>query len=73
MSKPVASGSVSAGSYQKPPDYLVKILLIGDANVGKSSLIFRYTDDYFKPFLVGTAGIDYKMRNIKFHKRIIKL
>ena len=73
ISKPLGSGSASAGSSQKTPDYLVKILLIGDANVGKSSLMYRYTDDDFKPSLVGTAGIDYKMRNIILHKSNIKL
>ena len=46
-------------------DYLFKILLLGDAGVGKSSLIQQYVDgkvDYFgtKP----TVGIDFQLKYI---------
>ena len=45
-------------------DYIIRILLLGDANVGKSSLMLRFTEGEFKSALVGTAGIDYKTKNI---------
>ena len=35
--------------------------------------MYRYTDDDFKPSLVGTAGIDYKLRNIILNKSNIRL
>ena len=46
--------------------YFVKILLLGDTGVGKSSLMYRVTEGEFKSSLVGTAGVDYKMKNIEF-------
>jgi Ras-related protein Rab-1A len=30
-------------------DYLFKILIIGEANVGKTNLLLRFTDDSFTP------------------------
>jgi small GTP-binding protein len=35
--------------------------------------MYRYTDDDFKPSLVGTAGIDYKKRDIILRGSSIKL
>lgn len=36
----------------------IKIMLLGDASVGKSSLMLRFTEDKFKQGLVGTAEVD---------------
>lgn len=47
-----------------PPMRRVKILLLGDSSVGKSSLIQRLTDNTFKPCLVSTVGVDYKVRKL---------
>lgn len=43
----------------------LKIVIIGDHAVGKSSLMFKYTDDSFNDFLTGTTGIDLKRKNVK--------
>ena len=37
-------------------DHLLKVLLIGDAGVGKSSLLLRYTEDKFDEALGSTIG-----------------
>eukprot|EP00347_Sterkiella_histriomuscorum_P020897 403336041 len=53
--------------------FFVKILLLGDTGVGKSSLMFRFSEGEFKQGLVGTAGVDYKMKNIEFIGKSVKI
>lgn len=43
-------------------DYYVKILLLGDSGVGKTSLMLRFADDQFRENLIGTAGVDFKVK-----------
>ncbi|POM69715.1 Rab18 family GTPase, partial [Phytophthora palmivora] len=43
-------------------DHLFKLLLIGDAGVGKSSMLLRFTDDTFDDNLQSTIGKDGSMR-----------
>ncbi|KAL0599874.1 LOW QUALITY PROTEIN: 60S ribosomal protein L7 [Plecturocebus cupreus] len=38
----------------------LKILIIGKSQVGKSSLLLRFTDDMFDPELAATIGFDFK-------------
>lgn len=37
-------------------DYCLKILLVGDIGVGKTSLLLRYNDSKFLPYLLPTSG-----------------
>jgi small GTP-binding protein len=41
--------------------------------VGKSSLMLRFTEGEFKQGLVGTAGVDYKLKNIVFGGKTLKI
>jgi len=41
-------------------DRLIKVLIIGDSGAGKSSLMFRVTDNTFTPSFITTIGVDYK-------------
>jgi GTPase SAR1 family protein len=44
-------------------DYILttlKILIIGESGVGKSSLLLRFTDDRFDVELSATIGVDFK-------------
>ncbi len=45
-------------------DYLLKIVLIGSANVGKSSLLLRYVDGFFENSYVCTIGVDFKVKTV---------
>ena len=45
-------------------DYLFKILIIGDASVGKSSVMFRFTDGIFMEDQKATIGVDYKIKSL---------
>jgi len=37
-------------------DYLLKLLIAGDANTGKSCLLIRYTEDTFNSTYIPTIG-----------------
>ena len=40
----------------------LKICVIGSSNVGKSSLLLRYTEDYYDENYQATIGIDFKFK-----------
>jgi len=46
-------------------DLVVKVLLVGDRLVGKSSFQLLWTEDTFAPPSV--IGIEFKVKNIQFH------
>eukprot|EP00002_Diphylleia_rotans_P027353 TRINITY_DN5481_c0_g1_i1.p1 TRINITY_DN5481_c0_g1~~TRINITY_DN5481_c0_g1_i1.p1 ORF type:complete len:203 (+),score=29.90 TRINITY_DN5481_c0_g1_i1:82-690(+) len=54
-------------------DHLIKLLLIGDSGVGKSSLLMRFCEDTFSPNFITTIGIDFKIRNVDMDGKRIKL
>ncbi|KAK3598665.1 hypothetical protein CHS0354_020426 [Potamilus streckersoni] len=54
-------------------DYLFKLLLIGDAGVGKSCLLLRFADDTFSDSYISTIGVDFKIRTIDKDGKTIKL
>jgi GTPase SAR1 family protein len=54
-------------------EFHLKLIIVGDTGVGKSSIITRYIDGEFNPNMVGTAGIDHKMKNIQHQNRTIKV
>ncbi len=42
----------------------LKLLIIGESGVGKSSLLMRFTDDAFDPEQASTIGVDFKVKTI---------
>ena len=54
-------------------DYLFKVLLLGDSDVGKSSLILRYTEETFNSKLVNSIGVDFKMKKREIDGKVIKV
>ncbi|XP_051507454.1 ras-related protein Rab-8B-like [Myxocyprinus asiaticus] len=54
-------------------DYLFKLLLIGDSGVGKTCLLFRFSEDAFNTTMISTIGIDFKIRTILLDGKKIKL
>ncbi|CAK9293172.1 unnamed protein product [Gordionus sp. m RMFG-2023] len=65
--------SLSNTSVKVPYDYLFKILLIGDSGVGKTCLLFRFSDDAFNTTFIATIGIDFKIKTIEIDGKKIKL
>ena len=54
-------------------DHLFKLLIIGDAGVGKSSILVRFADNIFTPSYITTIGVDFKIRTIELNGEKIKL
>lgn len=54
-------------------DYLFKIVLIGDAGVGKTSIVRRYTDGVFSSAGIPTIGVDFCIKTIKIGSDSVKV
>mmetsp|Transcript_16751 Transcript_16751/g.52519 ORF Transcript_16751/g.52519 Transcript_16751/m.52519 type:complete len:236 (-) Transcript_16751:387-1094(-) len=54
-------------------DYLLKVLLIGDTCVGKSTLLLRYADHEWRDGLDATIGVDFKICTHKIQDKIVKM
>jgi len=57
----------------KTYDHLFKLLLIGDSGVGKTCILFRFSDDSFNATFITTIGIDFKIRTVEIGDKKIKL
>ena len=51
----------------------LKILIIGESGVGKSSILLRFTDDAFDPEISATIGVDFKVKVITVDGNKVKL
>uniref|UniRef100_UPI00358F2705 ras-related protein Rab-10 n=1 Tax=Myxine glutinosa TaxID=7769 RepID=UPI00358F2705 len=58
---------------KKTYDLLFKLLLIGDSGVGKTCILFRFSDDAFNTTFISTIGIDFKIKTIELGGKKIKL
>jgi len=56
-----------------PYDHLFKLLMIGDAGVGKSSMLLRFTDDSFDDHIQSTIGVDFKVKHMDVMDKRVKL
>ena len=54
-------------------NYLVKILLVGNSGVGKSSVLMRFADKTFKEQYIYTIGVDFKVRTLEVNGKRVKL
>ena len=54
-------------------NYVIKILTLGDTNVGKSSIVLRFVSDKFDDKMFSTIGIDFKSKVIKVGNQSIKV
>jgi small GTP-binding protein len=55
------------------PELKLKLLLIGDTSVGKTSMILKYTDNKFPETHIATIGVEYKSKTIYTDKYKITL
>ena len=54
-------------------DERIRIMLIGDSNVGKTSILKRYCKNQFSESYISTVGIDFETKYIKVGKKTINL
>lgn len=53
--------------------YLFKVVLIGDAGVGKTCLVRRFTQGLFPPGQAATIGVDFMIKTIEIEGDKVKL
>ena len=51
-------------SIDKTNEINLKILILGDSAVGKTTLLLKYVDGYFPTIYVATIGVEYKIKKI---------
>jgi GTPase SAR1 family protein len=51
-------------------DYLIKLLVLGDSGVGKTSLLVRYVEDRFSDRFISTVGIDFKEKRVSISSNV---
>ena len=48
-------------------DYLVKFLVLGSSGVGKTTMLYQYTEGIFQSQFISTVGIDFKEKRLVSH------
>jgi len=64
---------MDSGRSDRSPDFLFKLVLIGDTGVGKSCILLRFADDAFTESYISTIGVDFRFRTIKVENKTVKL
>ena len=54
-------------------EFIFKVLLLGNSNVGKSSLFLRFVDDIWNDTFVPTIGVDFKIKTFEIDSKKIKM
>ena len=52
---------------------LYKVVLIGESNTGKTSMLVRFADSVFNEGYLCTIGVDFKIKTLQIDGRIIKM
>jgi len=53
-------------------DFLVKLILLGDSNVGKSNLLSRWTTDEFSLETKATIGVEFAAKTVLVNDKVIQ-
>ncbi|XP_064336426.1 ras-related protein Rab-27B isoform X3 [Camelus dromedarius] len=63
IGRPTKTITMTDGDY----DYLIKLLALGDSGVGKTTFLYRYTDNKFNPKFITTVGIDFREKRVVYN------
>ena len=58
---------------EENPDYLLKIVVVGNSNVGKTNIISRFCKDSFSSQTKATIGVDFTMYSLKVLGKKVKI
>ena len=58
---------------EQEPQIVLKLLLLGDSSVGKTSILLKYISNKFDESSISTVGVDYMDKIIEYNKFKIKL
>ena len=54
-------------------DFIFKVLLLGNSDVGKSSLLLRFVDSVWNESFVPTIGVDFKVKTLDIGEKRVKM
>jgi len=54
-------------------DYLLKVVMVGDSGVGKSSLLKRFANRDFTGDYISTIGVDFEIKTLEIDGKTVKL
>ena len=54
-------------------EYTIKILLIGESDVGKTCLLLRFMDNTFKTNHQNTIGVDFKQKVVEISDKLVRI
>jgi Ras-related protein Rab-1A len=57
----------------KKYDFTIKLLMIGDSNVGKTCILTKYVTNKYTDDFITTIGIDFHIKRIAVNDKIVKL
>ena len=63
----------SSNSSTQDYEFIFKVLLLGNSNVGKSSLFLRFVDDIWNDTFVPTIGVDFKIKTFEIDSQKVKM
>ena len=54
-------------------DFIFKVLLLGNSDVGKSSILLRFVDSVWNESFVPTIGVDFKVKTVDIGEKKVKM
>jgi small GTP-binding protein len=73
VSEKLAPTDVHERIKDKPTDFNLKVVMMGDGAVGKTSLVLRYTQNTFSPEYKQSLGASFAVKDLETQQRKVKL
>jgi small GTP-binding protein len=73
VSEKLAPTDVHERIKDKPTDFNLKVVMMGDGAVGKTSLVLRYTQNTFSPEYKQSLGASFAVKDLEAQQRKVKL